>query len=358
MDKRALSWINSGSIIYKRYKYMEITDSKEKDDDKKFEHTLRPSKLDEFIGQQKIKDNIDISIKAAKQRNEPIDHILFHGPSGLGKTTLSHLVANEMGKNIRITSGPSVEKVGDIGAILTNMEDGDILFIDEIHRLNKLIEEVLYPAMEDYALDIIIGKGPSARTIRLDLPKFTLIGATTRIDLISSPLLNRFGLTHRLDYYGDGEIKEIITRSCKILNIEIDDISAEIIASSSRQTPRIANRLLRRVRDYAQVKGNGIINEKSTIETLKHLEIDRHGLDPTDRKIMEIIISKFNNSPVGLSTLAASISENEDTIENVYEPYLLKLGFIIRTPRGRKATKLAYDHLGIEMPEDVQKAML
>lgn len=337
---------------------MEITDPIEKDDDKKFEYTLRPSKLDEFIGQQKIKDNIDISIQAAKKRNEPIDHILFHGPSGLGKTTLSHLVANEMGKNIKITSGPSVEKVGDIGAILTNMEDGDILFIDEIHRLNKLIEEVLYPAMEDYALDIIIGKGPSARTIRLDLPKFTLIGATTRIDLISSPLLNRFGLTHRLDYYENDEIKEIIIRSCKILGIEIDDVSAEIIASSSRQTPRIANRLLRRVRDYAQVKGNGIIDENSTVETLKHLEIDRYGLDPTDRKILEIIIDKFNNNPVGLSTLAASISENEDTIENIYEPYLLKLGFIMRTPRGRRVTKLAYEHLGIEAPEDKQNPLL
>jgi len=337
---------------------MEITDPIEKDDDKKFEYTLRPSKLDDFIGQKKIKDNIDISIQAAKKRNEPIDHILFHGPSGLGKTTLSHLVANEMGKNIKITSGPSVEKVGDIGAILTNMEDGDILFIDEIHRLNKLIEEVLYPAMEDYALDIIIGKGPSARTIRLDLPKFTLIGATTRIDLISSPLLNRFGLTHRLDYYENNEIKEIIIRSCKILDIKIDDASAEMIASSSRQTPRIANRLLRRVRDYAQVKGNGIIDEKSTIETLKHLEIDRHGLDPTDRKILEIIIEKFNNNPVGLSTLAASISENEDTIENIYEPYLLKLGFIMRTPRGRRVTKLAYEHLGMEAPEDKQNPLL
>lgn len=337
---------------------MEITDPMEKDDEKTFEYSLRPPRLKEFIGQDKIKDNIDVSIKAAKKRNEPIDHILFHGPSGLGKTTLSHLVANEMGKGIKITSGPSIDKVGDLGAILTNMEDGDILFIDEIHRLNKMIEEVLYPAMEDFALDIIIGKGPSARTIRLDLPKFTLIGATTRIDLISSPLLNRFGLTHRLDYYENPEIKEIIKRSCKILGIEIDDVSAGIIAASSRQTPRIANRLLRRVRDYAEVRGNGKINEKSTLETLEHLEIDQYGLDPTDRKILEIIISKFDNHPVGLSTLSASISENEDTIENIYEPYLLKLGFIIRTPRGRKATKLAYKHLGIDMPENAQNALL
>lgn len=337
---------------------MEITDPKEKDDEKIFDSSLRPSSLKEFIGQSKIKKNLDISIKAAKQRNEAIDHILFHGPSGLGKTTLSHLLANEMGKNMKTTSGPAIEKVGDLGAILTNMEDGDVLFIDEIHRLNKLIEEVLYPAMEDYALDIIIGKGPSARTIRLDLPKFTLIGATTRIDLISSPLLNRFGLTHRLDYYNDEEIKDIIIRSCRILGIKIDSASAEMLSASSRQTPRIANRLLRRVRDFAEVKGNGVIDEKSTIETLQHLEIDNYGLDPTDRKILEIIIEKFDNHPVGLSTLSASISENEDTIENVYEPYLLKLGFIIRTPRGRKVTKSGYEHLGIDFPEENQNSLL
>lgn len=337
---------------------MEITDPKGKDDEKIFDSSLRPSSLKEFIGQSKIKKNLDISIKAAKQRNEPIDHVLFHGPSGLGKTTLSHLLANEMGKNMKTTSGPAIEKVGDLGAILTNMEDGDVLFIDEIHRLNKLIEEVLYPAMEDYALDIIIGKGPSARTIRLDLPKFTLIGATTRVDLISSPLLNRFGLTHRLDYYDNEEIKEIIIRSSRILGIKIDQISADMISASSRQTPRIANRLLRRVRDFAQVKGSGAIDERSTVETLQHLEIDNYGLDPTDRKIMEIIIEKFNNRPVGLSTLSASISENEDTIENVYEPYLLKLGFIIRTPRGRKVTKLGYEHLGVDFPEECQNSLL
>ncbi len=330
---------------------MEITDPKEKDEDKKLESTLRPSRLDEFIGQEKIKSNLDISIKAAKKRNESIEHVLFHGPSGLGKTTLSHLVSNEMGKNIKITSGPAIEKVGDLGAILTNMEEGDILFIDEIHRLNKIIEEVLYPAMEDYALDIIVGKGPSARTIRLELPKFTLIGATTRIDLISSPLLNRFGLTYRLDYYTNEEIKKIIIRSCRIFGIKINSASAEIIARSARQTPRIANRLLKRVRDFAEVRGNGILDESSAEKTLEHLEIDCFGLDPTDRKILQIIINKFNNNPVGLSTLAASISENEDTIEYVYEPYLLKLGFIVRTPRGRKATKLAYEHLGVEMPE-------
>ena len=291
-------------------------------------------------------------MEAAKKRNETIEHILFHGPSGLGKTTLSNLIANEMGKNMKITSGPAIEKVGDLGAILTNMEEGDVLFIDEVHRLKKLIEEVLYPAMEDYALDIIVGKGPSARTIRLELPKFTLVGATTRIDLISSPLLNRFGIVHRLDYYLDNEIEKIIIRSGKILDVKINLAAAEKIARSARQTPRIANRLLKRVRDFAQVKGNGIVDEDAVTETFKRLEIDCYGLEQTDRKILEVIIKKFNNNPVGLSTLSASISERDDTIEYVYEPYLLQLGFIIKTPRGRQATKLAYEHLDIEWPED------
>jgi Holliday junction DNA helicase RuvB len=335
-----------------------ISDSKEKKDDVAVDLSLRPKCMVDFVGQEKIKNNLDISIKAAKKRKEVIEHMLFHGPSGLGKTTLSYLIANELGKNIRITSGPAVEKVGDLGAILTNMEDGDILFIDEIHRLNKLIEEVLYPAMEDYALDIIVGKGPSARTIRLDLPKFTLIGATTRIDLISSPLLNRFGITHRLDYYYDDDIEKIIKRSSKVFDIEIDIDGAKKIARSSRKTPRIANRLLKRVRDFAQVKGDGIINEKIVDETFGHLEIDCYGLERTDRKILEVIIEKFNSGPVGISTLAASISEKEDTIEYVYEPYLLQLGFLIRTPRGRKATKLAYEHLGIKYPEDEQRSLL
>lgn len=321
-------------------------------DEQNFELSLRPRVLQEFTGQEKIKNNLAISIEAAKKRNEPIEHILFHGPSGLGKTTLSYLIANEMGKNIRVTSGPTIEKVGDLGAILTNLEDGDILFIDEIHRLNKLIEEVLYPAMEDYALDIIVGKGPSARTIRLDLPKFTLVGATTRVDLISSPLLNRFGISHHLDYYKNEEIEEIVTRSSKVLGIEIDKNAAEKIAESSRQTPRISNRLLRRVRDFAEVRGNGTIDRNAVEETFRHLEIDCYGLDPTDRKILETIINKFENNPVGLSTLAASMSESKDTIESVYEPYLLQLGFLIRTPRGRRATKLAYEHLDIKYPGD------
>lgn len=317
-------------------------------EDKNFEQSIRPQHLKDFTGQEKIKKNLMIAIEAAKKRNEPIEHILFHGPSGLGKTTLSYLIANEMQKNIRITSGPTIEKAGDLGAILTNLQEGDILFIDEIHRLNKLIEEILYPAMEEYALDLIVGKGPSARTIRLELPKFTLIGATTRIDLISSPLLNRFGITHHLVYYNNQEIEQIITRASKIMGIAIEPQAAAKIAQSSRQTPRISNRLLRRVRDFAEVRGCGIINQEAVEETLTHLEIDSYGLDPTDRKILSIIINNFNNNPVGLSTLSASMSESKDTIENVYEPYLLQLGFLIRTPRGRIATKLAYDHLNIE----------
>ena len=331
---------------------MALTDPEEQNDDQNFEISIRPRVLSEFTGQEKIKNNLAISIEAAKKREEPIEHILFHGPSGLGKTTLSYLIANEMGKNIRVTSGPTVEKVGDLGAILTNLEDGDILFIDEIHRLNKLIEEVLYPAMEDYALDIIVGKGPSARTIRLDLPKFTLIGATTRIDLISSPLLNRFGITHHLDYYKNEEIKDIITRSSNVLGVEIKENAAQRIAESSRQTPRISNRLLRRVRDFAEVRGSGVIDNDAVEATFEHLEIDSYGLDPTDRKILETIIHKFENNPVGLSTLAASMAESRDTIENIYEPYLLQLGFLIRTPRGRRATKLAYEHLGIAYPNN------
>ena len=327
---------------------MEVINSKKRKEEINFESSLRPKKLSDFIGQDKVKTNLDIAINAAKKRKETIEHILFHGPSGLGKTTLSYIIANEIGRNIKITSGPAIEKAGDLGAILTNMEKGDILFIDEIHRLNKTIEEVLYPAMEDYALDIIVGKGPSARTIRLNLPKFTIIGATTRVDLISSPLLNRFGIINKLDYYKNSDIENIILRSSKILNVRIDKRGAKKIARCSRKTPRIANRLLKRVRDFAEVKENGIIFESTVERTFKQLEIDDYGLEYTDRKILEIMIKKFDSGPVGLSTLAASISEEESTIEHIYEPYLLQLGFITKTPRGRKTTRLAYKHLGIK----------
>ncbi len=337
---------------------MKITDPQKRKEEIGMELSLRPKYLADFIGQERAKNNLEIAIKAAQKRGETIEHILFHGPSGLGKTTLAHLVANEMNKNIRVTSGPAIEKVRDLGAILTNMEEGDILFVDEIHRLNKLIEEVLYPAMEDYVLDIIVGKGPSARTLRLDLPKFTLIGATTRVDLISSPLLNRFGIVQRLDYYTVEEIKEIVMRSSKILGVKISPDGAQKIAARSRQTPRIANRLLKRVRDFAQVEGNGVIDEKIIDETFKRLEIDCCGLENTDRKILEVMIKKFNSGPVGISTLAASVCEEEDTIEYIYEPYLLQLGFIVRTPRGRVATKRAYEHLGIKYPKKEQNTLL
>lgn len=337
---------------------MSFTTPKEKSDDRKIEQTLRPKSLLEFVGQDKAKKNLDISIEAAQKRKEPLEHLLFHGGSGLGKTTLAHLLANEMRANIRITSGPAIEKVGDLGAILTNLEEGDILFIDEIHRLNKLIEEVLYPAMEDFVLDIIIGKGPSARTIRLDIPKFTLIGATTRMGLISSPLLNRFGIVHRLDFYSNDEIQKIVKRSGKILDVMINSEGAGKIAQSSRQTPRVANRLIRRVRDYAQVKGDGIITEEIAEEALRELEVDHLGLEEADRKILKTIIEKFNGGPVGLGTISSAVSEEKDTLEDVYEPYLVKLGFIARTPRGRIATKLAYEHLGIEYPEKEQSSLL
>jgi len=337
---------------------MSFTTPKQKSEDRKIEQTLRPANLVEFIGQEKVRKNLNIAIKAAQERNEPLEHVLFHGGSGLGKTTLAHLLANEMGANVKITAGPAIEKVGDLGAILTNLEEGDILFIDEIHRLNKLIEEVLYPAMEDFVLDIIIGKGPSARTIRLDIPRFTLVGATTRIGLISSPLLNRFGIIHRLDFYENSEIQKIIERSGKILSIKIDSQGAEKIAQSARRTPRVANRLIKRVRDYAQVKGKGIIDKEISEKALENLEVDYLGLEETDRKIIITIIKKFDGGPVGLGTLSSAISEERDTLEDVYEPYLIRLGFLARTPRGRVATKLAYKHLGIEYPEKEQNSLL
>ena len=314
--------------------------------DKNLDNTLRPQSFDEYIGQDKIKKNLHILIQAAKKRKEPIEHILLYGPAGLGKTTLANIIAKEMGVNIKVTSGPAIERVGDFGSILTNLSNGDILFIDEIHRLNKLIEEILYPAMEDYKLDIIIGKGPSARTLQLDLPKFTLIGATTRLGSISNPLRNRFGAIHRLEFYNDEEIKKIVQRSSKILGISITEDGAKRISQCSRKTPRVANRILKRVRDFASIKNKDIIDKEIAEEALKMLEVDEFGLEPTDRYILETIIKKFNGGPVGIQTIAAATSEEIQTVEDVYEPYLLQLGFIERTPRGRTTTDRARKHLG------------
>jgi Holliday junction DNA helicase RuvB len=313
------------------------------------ETSLRPRKFSEYIGQTRIKENLNIYIEAAKKRKEALDHVLLYGPPGLGKTTLASIIASELGVSLRITSGPAIEKPGDLAAILTNLGSYDVLFIDEIHRLNRSVEEILYPAMEDYALDIIIGKGPSARSIRLDLPKFTLIGATTRAGMLTSPLRDRFGMINRLEMYTPEELEMIVKRSARILGIEIEDIGAEEIARRSRGTPRIANRLLKRVRDFAQVKGEGIIDLKMAKIALDALEIDGIGLDAIDRKMLMSIIDKFAGGPVGLETLAACIGEESDTIEDVYEPYLLQLGFINKTPRGRMVTKLAYDHFGLKM---------
>lgn len=316
-----------------------------KDEDKAFEG-LRPKTFKNFIGQKKILENLDIHIQAAQGRGEPLEHLIFYGPPGLGKTTLANIIANEMGVNLRITSGPAIERPGDLAAILTNLKKNDILFIDEIHRLNRVVEEVLYPAMEDFGLDIMIGKGPSARSIRLDLPKFTLIGATTRIGQISSPLRDRFGMLSRLEFYSPKEIKIIVQHAANVLAIKIDDAGAEEIGKRSRGTPRIANRLLRRVRDFAQVKGDGVIIEDIAKKALTGLDIDDLGLDKIDRRILETIIKNFAGGPVGVDTLSASIHEEPITIEDVYEPYLLQIGFIERTPRGRVATPAAYRHLG------------
>lgn len=312
------------------------------------EGSLRPRTLKEYIGQKKVKENLSIFIEAAKMRNEPLDHVLLHGPPGLGKTTLAGIIANEMGVSMRITSGPTIEKPGDLAALLTNLQENDILFVDEIHRLNRTVEEILYPAMEDYAIDIIIGKGPSANSIRLDLPKFTLIGATTRSGQLTAPLRDRFGVTMRLELYTPEELQLIVKRSAEILGIEIDADGAREIAFRSRGTPRIANRLLRRVRDFAQVRADGVITQAVADEALTRLEVDKQGLDSLDRRMLRAIIEFYGGGPVGLETVAATINEESITLEDVYEPYLLQQGFITRTPRGRCITKKAYDHLGIE----------
>lgn len=324
-------------------------------EDQAIDLTLRPKTLAEYVGQQAIKDNLSIALAAAKKRNEAIDHILLHGNPGLGKTTLAYVIAHELGVGIRITSGPAIERAGDLAAILTSLADGDILFIDEMHRLNRAIEEVLYPAMEDFKLDLVVGKGPGARTIRLDLPHFTLIGATTRMSVISGPLRDRFGLTFRLDYYQPEDIEKIVLRSATILDVTLAPDAAQEIARRARRTPRVANRLLKRVRDYAAVKSDGAVHKTLAIEALDSLTIDPLGLDEIDRRILETIIDKFNGGPVGLSTVAAAVAEETETVEDVYEPFLLQLGFLHRTPRGRVATAEAYKHLGRRPPPENQK---
>jgi Holliday junction DNA helicase RuvB len=318
--------------------------------DLEIDRTLRPKRLPDYLGQERVKENLAVLIEATRGRNEPLDHILLSGPPGLGKTTLANVIANELDVHLRTTSGPAIERAGDLAAILTNLEERDVLFIDEIHRLNRQIEEVLYPAMEDFSLDIVIGKGPAARSLRLDLPRFTLIGATTRTGLLTGPLRDRFGMAFRLDYYSAEELGAIVRRSAAILGVTIDDDGAAEIARRSRGTPRLANRLLKRVRDFAQVRRSGSIDEDIAAEALAFFEVDHLGLDKMDLAILDALVNKFSGRPVGLNTLATTVAEEPDTLEDVYEPYLLQLGFIMRTPKGRQATPRAYEHLGLASP--------
>lgn len=320
--------------------------------------TLRPKKLAEYVGQEQVKRNLEIFIQAAQGRGEPLDHILLYGPPGLGKTTLAYIIANEMKTNLKVTSGPAIEKAGDLVAILSNLENGDILFIDEIHRLNRAIEEILYPAMEDYKIDLIMGQGPSARSLEFKLNHFSLIGATTRVSLLSSPLRDRFGIIHHLNFYEEKEIEQIIKRSAKILNIPTEPPAVEILAKRSRRTPRVANRLLKRVRDFCQVKGNGQMNLDLCSQALNLMQVDQYGLDEIDRRILTVLIEKFQGGPVGISTIAAATGEEEATIEEIYEPFLMQKGFLLRTSRGRLAAPLAYEHLNLKMPLLMQKEQL
>ena len=325
------------------------------DEDAQYEAGLRPRVLDEYIGQDHVRENLHVAIAAAKQRNEPLDHVLLHGPPGLGKTTLAYVIANELGVPVRATSGPAIEKTGDLVGIVTNLGAREVLFIDEIHRMSPAIEEILYPAMEDYEVDIVIGQGPSARTVKVRLEKFTLVGATTRTGLLTSPLRSRFGITHRLEFYSPADLEEIVRRSARILSVPVDDAAAGEIARRARGTPRIANRLLRRVRDFAQVRASGHISVDVAQAGLKLLEVDEHGFDEVDRKLLRTIIDKFGGGPVGLNTIAAAISEEKDAIEDIYEPFLIQIGFLDRTPRGRVATPRAYGYFGLVAPADQRR---